>query len=173
MTFRTRNHQWRYETGLTKDEGKFVSSSFYSVSGGGDGFIRPYTSRRLSFGSVICTAARSRTLLPRIEAFRCLACCFRRGLTYGPSYIYADVPSLPDPSPSLSRTSQPGAFAPHVRLLSWFLDLLDPPAAPFGVHRRALAGRAASKDVGMWFGPSATAGAVRADLLRSMDLQVA
>ncbi|KAJ7616137.1 hypothetical protein FB45DRAFT_935358 [Roridomyces roridus] len=46
----------------------------------------------------------------------------------------------------------------HARLISWFLDA---PAAPFGVHRMALAGKAAGKDVGMWFGPSAAASAVR------------
>ncbi|KAJ7662415.1 hypothetical protein B0H17DRAFT_991759, partial [Mycena rosella] len=34
---------------------------------------------------------------------------------------------------------------------------LDAPAAPFRVHRTALAG----KDVGMWFGPSVTAAAMR------------
>jgi cysteine protease ATG4 len=45
-----------------------------------------------------------------------------------------------------------------VVLLSWFLDA---PAAPFGVHRMALAGKAAGKDAGMWFGPSAAAGALR------------
>jgi hypothetical protein len=39
-------------------------------------------------------------------------------------------------------------------LLSWFLDA---PAA----LRMALAGKAAGKDVGMWFGPSAAAGAIR------------
>ncbi|KAJ6522191.1 hypothetical protein DFH09DRAFT_1251014 [Mycena vulgaris] len=38
---------------------------------------------------------------------------------------------------------------------------LDAPAAPFGVHRMALAGKAAGKDVGMWFGPSAAASALR------------
>ncbi|KAJ7714766.1 peptidase family C54-domain-containing protein [Mycena maculata] len=66
-----------------------------------------------------------------------------------------------DPSPPLSfaaHTTSPTAFAAHARLLSWFLDA---PAAPFGVHRMALAGKAAGKDVGMWFGPSAAAGAVR------------
>ncbi|KAJ7044416.1 hypothetical protein C8F04DRAFT_1389238 [Mycena alexandri] len=36
------------------------------------------------------------------------------------------------------------------------------PAAPFGVHRMALAGKAAVKDVGMSFAPSAAAGALRA-----------
>ncbi|KAJ6602111.1 hypothetical protein B0H10DRAFT_1756317, partial [Mycena sp. CBHHK59/15] len=50
------------------------------------------------------------------------------------------------------------AHALHARLLSWFLDA---PVAPFGVHRMALAGKALGKDVGMWFGPSAAAGAIR------------
>ncbi|KAJ6464597.1 hypothetical protein DFH09DRAFT_874520, partial [Mycena vulgaris] len=36
-----------------------------------------------------------------------------------------------------------------------------PPAAPLGVHRMALAGKAAGNDVGMWFGQSAAASAVR------------
>ncbi|KAJ6542257.1 hypothetical protein B0H10DRAFT_2448185 [Mycena sp. CBHHK59/15] len=49
------------------------------------------------------------------------------------------------------------AHALHARLLSWFLDA---PVAPFGVHRMALAGKALGKDVGMWFGPSAAAGAI-------------
>ncbi|KAJ7265285.1 hypothetical protein C8J57DRAFT_1622391 [Mycena rebaudengoi] len=44
------------------------------------------------------------------------------------------------------------------RLLSWFLDS---PAAAFDVQRMALSGKAFGKDVGMWFAPSATAGAVR------------
>ncbi|KAJ7080094.1 hypothetical protein C8R44DRAFT_653854, partial [Mycena epipterygia] len=43
-------------------------------------------------------------------------------------------------------------------LVSWFLDA---PTAPFGVHRMALAGKAVGKDVGMWFGLSAAAGALR------------
>ncbi|KAJ7712200.1 hypothetical protein B0H16DRAFT_581340 [Mycena metata] len=46
----------------------------------------------------------------------------------------------------------------HARLLSWFLDA---PAAPFGVHRMALAGKAAGKDVRMWSGPSTAAGTLR------------
>ncbi|KAJ6611538.1 hypothetical protein B0H10DRAFT_2223937 [Mycena sp. CBHHK59/15] len=41
------------------------------------------------------------------------------------------------------------------RLLSWFLNTT---VAPFGMHRMALAGKAAGKDVGMWFGPSAATG---------------
>ncbi|KAJ7216682.1 hypothetical protein C8J57DRAFT_1599944 [Mycena rebaudengoi] len=55
-------------------------------------------------------------------------------------------PSLPAfPAPTAR------AHAVHARLLSWFLDS---PAAPFGM---ALA---QGKDGGMWFGPSAAAGAV-------------
>ncbi|KAJ6495851.1 hypothetical protein DFH09DRAFT_1103743 [Mycena vulgaris] len=49
---------------------------------------------------------------------------------------------------------------PRARLLSLFLDA---PAAPFGfgVHWMVLAGKAAGRDVGMWFGPNAAAGALR------------
>ncbi|KAJ7892375.1 hypothetical protein B0H13DRAFT_2340168 [Mycena leptocephala] len=35
------------------------------------------------------------------------------------------------------------------------------PAAPFGVHRMTLAGKAVGKNVGMWFRPSAAASAIR------------
>ncbi|KAK6978243.1 peptidase family C54-domain-containing protein [Favolaschia claudopus] len=63
-------------------------------------------------------------------------------------------PTTPPPFPPPNRT----AHAHHARLVSWFLDA---PAAPFGVHRMALAGKAAGKDVGMWFGPAAAASAVR------------
>ncbi|KAJ7799476.1 hypothetical protein B0H14DRAFT_3787758 [Mycena olivaceomarginata] len=63
-------------------------------------------------------------------------------------------PNLPAPFPPWTRA----AHAHHARLPLWFLDA---PAAPFGVHRMALAGKAAGKDVGMWFGPSSAAGAVR------------
>ncbi|KAJ6598047.1 hypothetical protein B0H10DRAFT_2441493 [Mycena sp. CBHHK59/15] len=62
------------------------------------------------------------------------------------------TPTAPFPPPTRP------AHAQHARLLSWFLDA---PAAPFGVHRMALAGKAAGKDVGMWFGLSAAAGALR------------
>ncbi|KAJ7889656.1 hypothetical protein B0H13DRAFT_1887921 [Mycena leptocephala] len=62
------------------------------------------------------------------------------------------TPTAPFPPPS-RRT-----HALRARLLSWFPDTL---AAPFGVHRMALAGKAVGKDVGMWFGPSAAAGALR------------
>jgi hypothetical protein len=64
------------------------------------------------------------------------------------------IPTLAPFFPSRTRH----AHALHARLLSWFLDT---PAAPFGVHRMALAVRAAGKDVGMWFGPNAAAGALR------------
>ncbi|KAJ6617364.1 hypothetical protein B0H10DRAFT_1325361 [Mycena sp. CBHHK59/15] len=47
---------------------------------------------------------------------------------------------------------------PTARLLSWFLDA---PVSPFGVLRMALTGKALGKDVGMWFVPSAAAGAIR------------
>ncbi|KAJ7673031.1 hypothetical protein DFH06DRAFT_1319246 [Mycena polygramma] len=63
-------------------------------------------------------------------------------------FLIASTSDAPDNHPSF-----PASIA---RLLSWFLDA---PAAPFGVHRMALAGKAAGKDVGMWFGPSAAAGA--------------
>ncbi|KAJ7734245.1 hypothetical protein B0H16DRAFT_154352 [Mycena metata] len=59
------------------------------------------------------------------------------------------TPPVPFPPQTLA------AHALHARLLSWFLDAS---AAPFGVHRMALAGNAAGKDVGMWFGPSAAVG---------------
>ncbi|KAF7318631.1 hypothetical protein HMN09_00374500 [Mycena chlorophos] len=63
-------------------------------------------------------------------------------------------PSSAPPFPPLSPTTH----AAHARLLSWFADA---PAAPFSVHRMALAGKKAGKDVGMWFGPSAAGVAVR------------
>jgi cysteine protease ATG4 len=39
------------------------------------------------------------------------------------------------------------------------------PAAPFGLHLMPFVGKATGKDVVMWFGPSAAAGAVRRVLL--------
>nr|GAT54503.1 predicted protein [Mycena chlorophos] len=63
-------------------------------------------------------------------------------------------PSSAPPFPPASPTTH----AAHARLLSWFADA---PAAPFSVHRMALAGKKAGKDVGMWFGPSAAGVAVR------------
>ncbi|KAJ7058711.1 hypothetical protein C8F01DRAFT_281259 [Mycena amicta] len=64
------------------------------------------------------------------------------------------LPCLPTPFPPTT----PSAHALHARLLSWFADA---PIAPFSVHRMALAGKKAGKDVGMWFGPSAAGLAVR------------
>ncbi|KAJ6580082.1 hypothetical protein DFH09DRAFT_1076988 [Mycena vulgaris] len=66
-------------------------------------------------------------------------------------------PSLTPASAPLFPPTSPTAHAAHAHLVSWFLDA---PAAPFGVHRMALAGKAAGKNVGMWFGPSAAAGAL-------------
>ncbi|KAJ7109010.1 hypothetical protein C8R43DRAFT_183653 [Mycena crocata] len=68
-----------------------------------------------------------------------------------------EPPLTPTSAPPFPPPSQ-AAHAVHARLVSWFLDT---PVAPFGVHRMALAGKAAGKDVGMWFGPSAAAGALR------------
>ncbi|KAJ6472122.1 hypothetical protein C8R47DRAFT_739364 [Mycena vitilis] len=57
-------------------------------------------------------------------------------------------PPLPTPTPPFPPQSR-AAHALHARLLSWFLDA---PAAPFGVHPMALAGKAAGKDVGCGWG---------------------
>ncbi|KAJ6631533.1 hypothetical protein B0H10DRAFT_499342 [Mycena sp. CBHHK59/15] len=51
--------------------------------------------------------------------------------------------------------------AAYVRLLTWFLDT-PAPEAPFSVHRMALAGKDLGTEVGMWFGPSIAAGAIKA-----------
>jgi hypothetical protein len=61
------------------------------------------------------------------------------------------------PDPSFVTYPPPtgaAAATAYAHLLSWFLDA---PAA----LRMALAGKAAGKDVGMWFGPIAAAGAIR------------
>ncbi|KAJ7452015.1 hypothetical protein FB451DRAFT_699438 [Mycena latifolia] len=86
------------------------------------------------------------------------ACYGRRRVYWRVAWGGVGYPSnpIPDCSPQT-----PAALGAHARLLSWFLDA---PAAPFGVHRMALAGKAAGKNVGMWFGPSATASAVRSSL---------
>ncbi|KAJ7852736.1 hypothetical protein B0H13DRAFT_2359355 [Mycena leptocephala] len=66
-----------------------------------------------------------------------------------------------DPLPNSNARIPPrtlAVHAAHARLISWFLDA---PAAPFSVHRMALAGKALGKDVGMWFGPSAAASTMR------------
>lgn len=51
-------------------------------------------------------------------------------------------------------------YATYVQILTWFLDT-PAPAAPFSVHRMALAGKELGTDVGQWFGPSVAAGAIR------------
>ncbi|KAJ7433638.1 hypothetical protein B0H11DRAFT_757814 [Mycena galericulata] len=99
----------------------------------------------------------------RIDAFLFLLSFF---LSFSPPSplppTYILTPRIPDPTNPPTPPAFPpptrAARAAHARLLSWFLDA---PAAPFGVHRMALAGKAQGKDVGMWFGPSAAAGAVR------------
>ncbi|KAJ6491218.1 hypothetical protein DFH09DRAFT_1208337 [Mycena vulgaris] len=63
-------------------------------------------------------------------------------------------PPLTPTSAPLFPPASPTAHAARAHLVSWFLAAL---AASFSVHRMALAG----KDVGMWSGPSATAGALR------------
>ena len=55
---------------------------------------------------------------------------------------------------------QTADYATYVQILTWFLDT-PVPAAPFSVHRMALAGKELGTDVGQWFGPSVAAGAIR------------
>ncbi|KAJ6581256.1 hypothetical protein B0H19DRAFT_500096 [Mycena capillaripes] len=89
------------------------------------------------------------------------------------------VPSSPSPvmaapplSPTTTSNSSSSAsqedhtrtracHAAYVRLLTWFLDT-PAPEAPFSVHRMALAGKDLGTEVGMWFGPSIAAGAIKA-----------
>ncbi|KAF8824094.1 hypothetical protein HHX47_DHR9000246 [Lentinula edodes] len=59
------------------------------------------------------------------------------------------------PSPEMTRE-----YAMYVQIITWFLDTPSE-LAPFSVHRMALAGKDLGKDVGMWFGPSTAAGAIR------------
>ncbi|KAJ3921692.1 cysteine protease [Lentinula edodes] len=59
------------------------------------------------------------------------------------------------PSPEMTRE-----YAMYVQIVTWFLDTPSE-LAPFSVHRMALAGKDLGKDVGMWFGPSTAAGAIR------------
>ncbi|KAJ7929529.1 hypothetical protein B0H13DRAFT_1963924, partial [Mycena leptocephala] len=76
-------------------------------------------------------------------------------LCMGQSLLAAGLGRVGDPSfatyPPPMRAAAAAAYAP---LLSWFLDA---PAA----LRMVLAGKAAGKDVEMWFEPSAAAGAIR------------
>ncbi|KAJ6491135.1 hypothetical protein C8R45DRAFT_1213185 [Mycena sanguinolenta] len=75
---------------------------------------------------------------------------FEPGSPYSGVGVYAaDEPELNPPSIPLPLRQ----IAPHL--------VVPRPAAPFGVHRMALAGKAAGKDVGIWFRPSAAASALR------------
>ncbi|KAJ3758700.1 cysteine protease [Lentinula raphanica] len=60
------------------------------------------------------------------------------------------------PFPEMTRE-----YAMYVQIVTWFLDTPSE-LAPFSVHRMALAGKDLGKDVGMWFGPSTAAGAIKA-----------
>ncbi|KAJ3862058.1 hypothetical protein EV359DRAFT_45939 [Lentinula novae-zelandiae] len=51
-------------------------------------------------------------------------------------------------------------YAMYVQIVTWFLDTPSE-LAPFSVHQMALVGKDLGKDVGMWFGPSTAAGAIR------------
>ncbi|KAJ3903394.1 hypothetical protein F5879DRAFT_1037914 [Lentinula edodes] len=68
-------------------------------------------------------------------------------------------PRLPNPSLPLSLPSPQHHLHPCI-ILPWFLDTPSE-LAPFSVHWMALAGKDLGKDVGMWFGPSTAAGAIR------------
>jgi cysteine protease ATG4 len=48
----------------------------------------------------------------------------------------------------------------YAQILTWFFDT-PAPAAPFSVHRMALAGKDLGTEVGQWFGPSVAAGALK------------
>ena len=52
-----------------------------------------------------------------------------------------------------------GYYATYVQIVTWLFDSLSA-LCMFVVHRTALAGKELGKDVGQWFGPSATAGAI-------------
>ncbi|KAJ7132069.1 hypothetical protein C8R44DRAFT_871062 [Mycena epipterygia] len=85
-----------------------------------------------------------------------------------PSPVAAPPPFSPTTtSNSASSSSQEdhtrlrARHAAYVRLLTWFLDT-PAPEAPFSVHRMAFAGKDLGTDVGMWFGPSIAAGAIKA-----------
>ncbi|KAJ3994753.1 cysteine protease [Lentinula boryana] len=59
------------------------------------------------------------------------------------------------PAPEMTKE-----YAMYVQIVTWFLDTPSE-LAPFSVHRMALAGKDLGKDVGMWFGPSTAAGAIK------------
>ena len=55
---------------------------------------------------------------------------------------------------------QTADYALYIQILTWFLDSLSP-LASFSVHHMALTGKDLGTDVGYWFGPSVTAGAIK------------
>ncbi|KAF8144452.1 hypothetical protein K438DRAFT_580551 [Mycena galopus ATCC 62051] len=67
-----------------------------------------------------------------------------------------DLPLTPSATPLFPPS--PAARVLHARLPSWFPDA---PPASFSLHRIALADKAAWKDVGMSFGPSTVASALK------------
>jgi cysteine protease ATG4 len=58
-----------------------------------------------------------------------------------------------------ARPKPTAAFATYICLLMWFLDM-PALAAPFSVHHMGLPGKALSKDVGQWLGPSTAVDAI-------------
>ncbi|KAJ7746924.1 hypothetical protein DFH07DRAFT_1062874 [Mycena maculata] len=91
--------------------------------------------------------------------------------THRRKHSASSTPSPPPFSPTTTSNSTSSAsqddhtrsrtrHAAYVRLLTWFLDT-PAPEAPFSVHRMALAGKDLGTEVGMWFGPSIAAGAIK------------
>ncbi|KAJ7695131.1 hypothetical protein B0H17DRAFT_1056529 [Mycena rosella] len=87
-----------------------------------------------------------------------------------PSPVTAPAPPAFSPTTTSNSTSSASQedhtrsrarHAAYARLLTWFLDT-PAPEAPFSVHRMALAGKDLGTEVGMWFGPSIAAGAIKA-----------
>ncbi|KAJ6591835.1 hypothetical protein DFH09DRAFT_1138042 [Mycena vulgaris] len=77
--------------------------------------------------------------------------------SFSPTTTSNSVSSASQEDPSRFRARH----AAYTRLLTWFLDT-PAPEAPFSVHRMALAGKDLGTEVGMWFGPSIAAGAIKA-----------
>ncbi|KAJ6626397.1 hypothetical protein B0H10DRAFT_2211287 [Mycena sp. CBHHK59/15] len=99
---------------------------------------------RTPTSSFFSPSLRGRLILPRVEG-RPYAPLLAQSFGAEPWGMYFCV-----------RCGDP--FPPPTLLLSWFLDA---PGTPFGMHRMAIVGKAAGKDVGMWFGPSVAPSATR------------